>query len=56
MEIGAYICIIVVIIIALLFIWAIWGEVPWKTVGKICLTLLIIGIAIAIIVGIISSK
>lgn len=55
MEIGAFIGIIVIIIIALLLIWAIWGEVPWKTIGKIFLTLFIIGIAIAIISGIISG-
>jgi hypothetical protein len=44
--------IVIIVIVAALLIWALWGKVPWKTIGKIVLTLIIVGIAIAMIVGI----
>lgn len=56
MEYLIGILIIIIIIIAALLVWALWGKVPWKTIGKIFSTLIIIGIAIAIIVGILKNN
>jgi hypothetical protein len=40
---------LIVLIIAFFVIWAIWGKIPWKTVGKVVLTIIVIATALAII-------
>lgn len=38
-----------ILTVAILSIWAIWGNVPWKTIGKIFLTLIIIWATISLL-------
>ncbi|WP_161782502.1 hypothetical protein [Porphyromonas gingivicanis] len=47
--------VIFILLVAGLIIWAIWGRVPWKVIGKILLTLLTIGITIALLLTLLSD-
>ncbi|MBB6275470.1 hypothetical protein SAMN02745171_00497 [Porphyromonas circumdentaria] len=44
-----------ILIMAAFIIWAIWGKVPWKTVGKVLLTLLVIVIAFFLVTSLLNK-
>ena len=49
------IIILIITILTFFIVWAIWGKVPWKTVGKVKLTILVIVIAAALIPNLLES-